>query len=199
MAGNKDFTIEQGKTFNPVLRWEAQPYIYKVITGITQAAPCEVTSVGHGIPDGWRVAVVSVKGMTQINAQNNPPKTSEYRKATVVDVDTIELNDVNSSDFKAYVSGGYLQMLTPVGMAGYTARMSVKDKVGGTELLSLTTENDGIVIDDTNKKIYMLISATDTAALTWVKGVYDLEMVSGDGVVTALLTGKITVSKEVTT
>ena len=77
--------------------------------------------------------------------------------------------------------------------------MAVKNKVGGDVLLSLTTVNGGIVVDEAADKITLLISATDTAALTWSKGVYDLEMVSPGGVVSALLTGTVTVKAEVTT
>lgn len=53
MAVNKDFVIEQGKTFQHVLRWETLPFVYKPITGISQVAPARVTATGHGLPDGW--------------------------------------------------------------------------------------------------------------------------------------------------
>lgn len=44
-------------------------------------------------------------------------------------------------------------------------------------------------------------AATDTAAYTWRKGVYDLEMVSADAtpVVTLLDSGAVAVEQEVTT
>lgn len=204
MAATKDFVIEQGKTFSQVLRWEAPPIVYKAITAITQTAPVQITSTGHGIPGGWRVAVVSVKGMTAINAANSPPKEKDYHVATVIDANTISLNDVNAADYKAYTSGGYLQFNTPVDMTGYTARMQIKDKVGGTVLASTEAADTPkdiltVSIDNPNKTITLLVSATDTAAVTWKKGVYDLELVSSGGVVTALLTGTISVTKEVTT
>ena len=97
----KDYTIEQGKTFQHVLRWEAPQYVYKPITAINQSAPVHITATAHGVPDGWRVAIVSVKGMTQINAASSPPKMSEYKRATVLDANTNELNRVNSPDFQA--------------------------------------------------------------------------------------------------
>lgn len=199
MAATKDFVIEQGKTFSQVVRWEAPPIIYKAITAVSQTAPVSITSASHGIPNGWRVAVVSVKGMTQINASSVPPKDKDYYVATVKDVNTIELNEINAADYKAYVSGGYLQFNTPVDLTGYTARMSIKDKVGGTELLRLDDTNNRILINNSDKTIRLVADATTTAALTWKKGVYDLELVSPGGVVTALLTGTVTVSKEVTT
>jgi hypothetical protein len=193
-----DLVIEQGKTFTQVVRWETTPIVYKPITAITQAAPVRITSAAHGVPSGWRVAVVSVKGMSQINA-SNPPKENEYQPATVVDVSTIELNEVNSADYKPYISGGYLQYNTPADLAGATARMTIKDKIGGVVILSLTTENNRIVLNNTDKTIMLTISAIDTAALTASKGVYDLELVSSSGVVTALLTGAVIINKEVTT
>lgn len=198
MAAAKDLIIEQGKTFSQVLRWEAPPIIYAPITGITQTAPVRITAPLHDCPPGWRVAVVSVKGMSQINAQNSPPKASDYHSATVIDQNTVELNDVNAADFKAYVSGGYLQFNTPVDLTGYSARMSIKDKIGGTELMSLTSASE-IDVDAVGATITINITATVTASLGWKKGVYDLELISAVGVVTALLAGTISVTREVTT
>lgn len=195
----KDYTITRGKTFQRRMRWEAPPYVYKPISAIAQSAPVRITATGHGILDGQSAAVVSVKGMVEMNAAKMPPEAKDYRRVTVVDPNTVEFNEVNSASFKAYVSGGYLQYRTPVDMTGYTARMHVKDKIGGVLLLSLTTENGGITLDNVAKTITLLVSALDTAAITWKAGVYDLEMVSALGVVTELYSGKITVSGEVTT
>lgn len=198
-----DLTIIQGKTFTRVLRWESLPYVYKPIQSITKAAPAVVGVTGHGVPDGWRVAIVSVKGMTEINAQNTPPKEREYVKATVVDPNTLSLNSVNSLDFSDYVSGGVVQYYTPVDLASYTGRMQIKDKIGGTVLASTDTDDAPnnvitITVNNTTKTITLTIPATATAAFTWKKGVYDLEMVNGSTVV-GLLSGAITVTPEVTT
>lgn len=205
MAATKDLVISQGKTFALILRWETEPIIYKPITAIQQAAPARLTVVGHGAPDGWRAAVTNVKGMTEINAAD-PAKVrdSEYHPVTVISADIIEFNDINAAGFKAYVSGGYLQYSTPVDLADFTAQMEIKDKVGGTVLAS-SDPADGllkildIAIDTLKKTITLTISATATAAITWKKGVYDLEMKSLSGVVTALITGSVSVTKEVTT
>lgn len=199
MASKLDLTIRRGETFTRVVRWEAMPVVFKAISGITQAAPAVVTANGHGIPDGWRVAIVSVKGMTQINAESDPPTAADYHKVKVLTANTLQLEGVNTSLFKPYTSGGYLQFNTPVDLSGCTARMQIKDKVGGTVLKSLTTENGGITLDNTLKTITINISAADAAAFTWTKAVYDLEMVSTGGVVTALLEGTVKVTPEVTT
>lgn len=193
--------IQQGKTFILPLQWETEPFLTMPIASITQAASVRITAAGlHNIPDGWRVAVVDAKGMTNLNAGNNPPKGADFRRATVVSSTAIEFNGLSSAAFKSHTANsGYLQWYTPHELTGYTARMAVKDKLGGAVLLSLTTENGGIEINPASQTITLTISATDTAAITWAKGVYDLELVSPDGVVTAVLAGAVSVSREITT
>jgi len=198
MATEHNLTIEQGKTFIQVVRWETEPLLWKPITGVSQAAPAVVTAVGHGIPDGWPVVVASVQGMTEINAAHNPPRATEWHKAYVVDDDTVKLPDVNASEFTPYESGGYLMLYSPVDLVGYTARMEIKDKVGG-EILATFTSAAELVLDTAAHTTTLTIAADDTAAYDWRRGVYDLELVSPDGVVTAVIAGKVTVSKEVTT
>lgn len=210
MASTKDLTIQQGKTFSLVIRWEAEPIIYKPITAISFAfgAP-RLTVAGHGCPAGWRAAVTRVKSPKQINAENNPPKASDYRAVTVIDANTVEFNDLapfddNGNEWPGYTEGGFLQYNTPVDITGYSARMKIKDKVGGTVLAS-TEAGDSplnvltITLDAANKTITLSIAATATDDFAWTKGVYDLEMVSPTGIVTTILSGKVSVTKEVTT
>ena len=197
MAASKNFVIERGKTFNQSLRWEnAGKIVYKSISAVVNTAPMRLTVPLHGVPDGWRGAVT---GHPSIDTEENNVRDKDYHELSVIDANTIEINNINATSFKPYVSGGFLQYNEPIDLTGYTARMAVKNKVGGDVLLSLTTVNGGIVVDEAADKITLLISATDTAALTWSKGVYDLEMVSPGGVVSALLTGTVTVKAEVTT
>ena len=199
MATTKDIRVRQGKTFSMVVRWEVPPIVYKPITAVLQSAPVRITAANHDLPDGWRVAVTSIKGMIELNSDPARISTRDYHPATVLDTSTIELNDINAAGFKPYVSGGYVQYNTPVDLTGFTARMSVRAYKGGpVELLSLTTENGGIAIDPAAYSITLNISATDTETFAWKGEVYDLEVVQG-AVVTALLAGKVTVSKEVTT
>lgn len=201
MAKVKNLIIEQGKTFKLIVRWENTKLIYKAITGISKTAPVRIDCVGHGVPDGWNVVVTSVKGMTQINPQNSPPKDKDYSPATPVSTDILEINSINAAEFSTYASGGYVQYYEPRPLSTATGRMKIKDKIGGTVLFELTTANGRIIIDNATKTITLLISAADTEIMTWVKGVYDLEIVEAGSpeVVHALLTGTVTVSKEVTT
>ena len=193
----KNFTVVQGKTFNPIIRWSALPWVYVAITAISRAAPVVVTAPSHGMPDGWLAAIVSAKGMDEINSQNDPPKLTDMHKATVVNTNTVQFNDINSSDFSPYTSGGYLQFYTPVDLTGAIARMKVKTKVGGTVLADLSSPT-GITINAANRTIQPVISATATAALAKGSYVYDLE-VEIAGVVREILRGSFTVQSEITT
>ena len=187
-----NFKLYQGSTFSEVLRWESSRKVYKTITGISNAAPCIITSTAHGLPNGWRVKVTNVLGMTEIN------NTEDYYLGTAVDANTIELNAVNSVGYKTYTSGGILEYNQPVNLTGYTARMQIRLKVEDADFIhELTTENGGITINTTDSTLTLTISAVDTAAFTFSTAVYSLELVTGS-VVTPFVNGTITMYKEVT-
>lgn len=87
----------------------------------------------------------------------------------------------------------------PVDLTGYTARLQVRESVTATDvLLELSTANGGISITPLEGSIALSLSATATAAITWVSGVYDLELTSSTGFVRRLLKGKFKVTQEVT-
>ena len=195
-----DIELRRGATFVLPVRWETTPWLYAAIASISLTAPVAITSAAHTIPDGWNVAVVDAKGLTQLNAKNNPPKASDMRRATVVSATQIQFNEISAAAFGKHQAGsGYLAWLTPHTLTGYTARMQIKDRVGGAVLLSLTTENGGITLDDAGKVIEITITAEQSEAFAWTSAVYDLELVSAAGKVTPLLEGAASVSGEVTT
>lgn len=209
MSGIATVNLEiiQGSNFTKEFRWGTDELIYKAITGATQSLPCRLTVSGHGAPNGWPVAISGIRsGMTQLNAPSwnktsqKQIKTSDYLEATNINSNTIELNKINSSGFNAYTNGGYIQYYTPVDLTGYTARMQIRASVSSnTFLLELTTANGRIILDNTAKTITLSLTATETAALTWVKGIYaSIEMVSAGGQVTALAQGSVVVKKEAT-
>ena len=201
MTKTYDLDLRRGATFVLSVRWETEPWLYAAIASIALTAPVAITSAAHAIPDGWNVAVVDAKGLTQLNAKNNPPKASDMRRATAVGPTQIEFNEISAAAFGKHQAGtGYLAWLTPHRLDGYTARLQIKGRVGGVVLLSLTSgAGGGITLDDNNKVIEISITAEQTEAVTWKSGVYDLELVSAGGVVTALMEGAVTVSEEVTT
>ena len=86
-----------------------------------------------------------------------------------------------------------------VNLTGYAARAQIRPTPSSaTTTLSLTTENSRIALGGSAGTITLSISATDTAALTAGRYVYDLELVSAGGIVTRLLQGVVTVSANVT-
>lgn len=192
-----DITLKQGKTFSRVFRWGAEPSVFAPITAITKAGQALVTAVAHGLPPEWAVAVVSVQGMTEINCPNGGARASDYTRAQTVDANTVRLPDVNSAEFTEYLSGGYLRYFTPKDLAGYTARMKIKSRPGGTEYVSLVSPV-GIVLDNAAKTITVTITAAATALLTFKNAVYDLELESAGGVVTEIASGAVELVKEIT-
>lgn len=193
-----DIVIQKGSTWVRTLRWESLPWVYTPITAITKAAPMVVTAAGHGLVTGWRAGIVGVVGMRQANSKNIPPRATDLKKVTFVSSSQVSFNDVVSLDYSAYVSGGALISYTPVSLSGFTARMQIRVTADATTTLDSLVSPTDIVLDDTNHTITITISATDTAAYDFTDAVYDLELVSGAGVVTRLLEGNVTVLSEVT-
>ena len=85
-----------------------------------------------------------------------------------------------------------------VPVTGYSARMQIRRrKTSSTTELSLTS-SAGITLGGAAGTILIEISDTDTAALAFFEGVYDLELESASGIVTRLLEGSVKLSHEVT-
>jgi len=88
----------------------------------------------------------------------------------------------------------------PIDVTGYSARLSFKDRVGGTEYFRLT-ETDGISVGTTNGKFTATLSDARTALLQseslGKKGVCAMEIESPGGVVVRLFDGKWISSPEV--
>jgi hypothetical protein len=199
-AKQLDLVIEQGKTFTRIIRWETTPLVWKPITAIAAVAPVLITAAGHGLTDGWKVAVRDVVGMLDINAKYNPPRDDEFRPCTYVSASQIAINTLSAASFDPYVSGGYVVYYTAVNLTGYLARMKIKDRIGGTVFQEILTQaGTGFSLSPSAQTITLTILAVDTAAYEWLKGVYDIEMVDGAGVVTAIFSGAVEVVDEVTT
>lgn len=87
----------------------------------------------------------------------------------------------------------------PVSLVGYTARMQVRPVVQSeTVIVALTTENGRIALGGANGTLTLELDADTTAAIQQSSGVYDLELESSDGTVTAILQGRVKFPREVT-
>jgi hypothetical protein len=193
MSSNvKDFSVSQGETFHPTIRWAGVALTTVPVAAISQSAPVVVTAWAHAVPPGWPVALASVGGMSQINARRYPPQGDDWHAATVIDVDRVSLNDMNSADFGAYASGGFLVYATPMALDGVTVHMAIYSSPdrSGTPLATLTS-GAGITVDARARTI---IPELQTAGLAWDIGYYELDATDSAGVVTRILTGTITLT-----
>lgn len=92
------------------------------------------------------------------------------------------------------------ETFSPIDISGYTARMQIRRTLeSSSPMISLTTENNRLVINPGDEANQILINLSDdeTSTLT-TNGVYDLEIESPGGVVSRILQGTVTVSLEVT-
>jgi hypothetical protein len=191
-----NYKIYQGSTFEETLRWESETKQYIPISGITQAAPCVITTSGtHTVPVNWRVRVTGVNGMKDINTVAD----DAYYLVTSKTSTTLTLNQVNSAAYGAYTSGGILSWNTPIPLTGYTALMQIRETIeSSTVLAELSTANNGIIIDPVNFTISMKLSAAITGAFNFDAAVYSMELTDNQGTVYPFLSGSISLTKEVT-
>ena len=86
----------------------------------------------------------------------------------------------------------------PLSLTGYKARMQVRPYVSSSKVADeLTTENGRIVIEDVGR-VRVFLTHEATSAYNFDSGVYDLEIVAGNGDVTRIVGGRMIVHKEVT-
>lgn len=171
----QDLYLQQGKTQPLVLRCETVPIVYKTISAIQKSAPVRMTlNNTTGLLDGWRVAVTGVK---DIDTEANKVKDKDYHAVTLIDATTVEINDINAVGFKTYTSGGVLQFNTLLDLAGYDARLEIRNKKNGdTVLYTMTVTNKLIAIDNATKTVTLYFDAVPLSDLTWKKGYYELEL-----------------------
>ena len=99
--------------------------------------------------------------------------------------------------------GGAPPVLTPVNITGYSIRMQIRTEIDAVGFIDEFTTGGGEILltDAANGKFTLTITDTATTLYTeadFESAVYDLELVSGGGVVTRLIEGTVTLSKEVT-
>jgi hypothetical protein len=107
---------------------------------------------------------------------------------------TIEQGTTVAIDFAYQTAAGVAIPLT-----GYTARMQARETVSSpVAVIDATIANGQLTINEAGGIVSLGLTATVTAALDFRTAAYDLEIVSGAGVVTRLVQGTITLSREVT-
>jgi hypothetical protein len=191
-----NYKIYQGSTFEETLRWESETKQYVPISGITQAAPCVISTSGtHSVPVNWRIRVTGVTGMKDINTVAD----DAYYLVTSKTSNSLTLNQVNSAAYGAYVSGGIVSWNTPIPLTGYTALMQIRETIESTTVIAeLSTANNRIIIDPVNFTIQIKMSAAITATFNFDSAVYSMELTDNQGTVYPFLSGSVSLTKEVT-
>ena len=86
---------------------------------------------------------------------------------------------------------------TPINLAGFSAKMQIRESYNSPVLITLTTDNSKIIITPVEGKIVLYLTRSETAALNFDKAVYDLDIYQGDEIKT-LLEGCVVLNKQVT-
>ena len=176
-------SLRLGATADIPIRVESDELTFAPITAMTKAAPVHITSTGHGIPDGWRAAVLNAGGMTELNAAWNAIRDNDFHRISVLDVDTVVFPGITSRGFRTYTTGGDLAYYLPKDLSGYTgARMDIKRAPGGTVLASLNAAGGTIEIDAPNSAVWLHIVPTTLATLTAGDYLFDIELIDGTDV-----------------
>jgi hypothetical protein len=187
----RNLKIYKGSTFIDVIRIESGTRVAKPIQGITRGGVTTIHCNDHGLPLNWRFKISGVLGTKEMN-------TSNYLFASDVTANSIEISNLDSSNYTNYISGGYLKYNLPEALSGATARMQIREsKTSDIALLDLTTENNMLVFEPANGLIAIDISDAITSIANFKKGVYSLE-ISNNGIVSTILTGSIKVEPEIT-
>jgi hypothetical protein len=190
-----NYKIYQGSTFEEAYRWESETKVYVPIASITKAAPCEITTTTpHNLPIGWRFKVVGAGGMKEINSVSDSTEIATFTANTL-----IRVNQVNSLGYTTYTSGGVVEFNQPVPLAGYSARMQIRESVDSPTVIYEASSSAGqIVLNNNLGTITITIPASATTLFTFTTAVYAVELFDSNGKVIPFLVGNLTLVPEVT-
>jgi hypothetical protein len=96
-------------------------------------------------------------------------------------------------------SAGRLVYNAPMDLSTWSARMAIRESIDDVMPLVSFTSADGTITLGADGKVELVLSATDTDALDFSAGVYDLELLDPiTAEVTRLASGKVKLSPQVT-
>lgn len=172
----QNLAVVPGTTYRDTLRLMQPKWVYRPISSIN-GAPARLSVPGHGLSDHWSVWVRGVSGMPAIN--RDPPQARPLR-AAVVDVDTLEINELSAAGTNA--RGGELAYRVPLDLVGSMPVMTI---TGDTRLV--LTLGSGLELTAPGT-IVRTLTAEQTAAMgeDWS---YTFDVMFSDGSVTRFFEG----------
>ena len=188
-----DLRLALGKTFSQPVAFTNGQLVYREIQGVTMGAPTRLLSTSHGLPNGWPFLIET--------AEPAGLNRKEAYSATVIDDDTVDINDLNTRNWDAYTeNSGVIVYSSPADPTGYTGSLSCRATRESSDVL-FTLGASNILIDSANKRVNIQMTAAETAALIPVlagvtTAVYDLELATGAGVVDLWTHGDIAILRD---
>lgn len=187
-----DLKLQDSQTFNVTRPWAnmSTQAAYQYITSQSQITP--------PIPSNY-ISTLNAVNVAYSNWQNAiTANQATIAAAQAAQANKIEINQVNSLGYTAYTSGGVVEFNQPIPLTGLAARMQIRESVDSTTVIhEATTQNNQIVLDNTNKTIQITLLGNVTQNFNFATAVYSLELYNGNNVI-PFINGNITLVQEVT-
>lgn len=160
------------------LRWETDELVWVPIASLSQTAPLEVvTQVAHGCPDEWPAVITGVRRPREVNA-SMPPKNRDFWRVKRLDAETVAFNRLDGSVLASYSGGGHLVFYKPFDYSPWSeALMIVRDRVGGNELATYSTDDNSLVFDPGNDSLWL----EPGSEFAFNSGVFELKLRNPSG------------------
>lgn len=195
-------TVRRGAKADIPIRIESDTLVFVAITAMAKSAPLLVTAPLHGMPNGWRAAIMNAVGMTELNTPWDHLRAADFRKIALVDANSFQFPDVNSASWRTYTSGGQVVYYQPVDLSAYSAAsLDVRESVGSPLLANYSTGTGTLELDTANSALWLRLSDAQSRALPAGTFVFDIELTRVAGGTTALCApdSELIVLPEVTT
>lgn len=133
-------TVARGCQSQLVLQPTLSERGYRPVSAVSLTAPVRLTVPDHGLPNGWTVK--------PIGTGNSPLLRLGEKLVTVIDGDTLEINDTHALDWPEYTGGVQLAYLKPLPLHGYTARFEVRASASSPSPILVLESPDHIAVED---------------------------------------------------
>lgn len=138
------------------------------ISGATAADPVVITATSHGLSDGDSIAIWNVVGMTDLNGKMYKVANGTTNTFEITDLNG---NDIDGTDYDAYVSGGKCGELSTAPIFEYLYRYQLPSdyilllSINGNDLLDVphSVEQDEILTNETQLQGTYIFQATDVS------------------------------------